>query len=582
MKKVTPPGTFDRTSALARLTSERFDLAVIGAGVTGAGVALDAASRGLKTALIEKGDFASGTSSKSSKLVHGGLRYLEQREFGLVYESLHERQRLLDNAPHLVEPQPFLIPLFGKGGVVDATIARTYSLALWLYDMTGGIRIGKRHKRISCAEAAAHMPTLRADRLAAGFIYYDARVDDARLALALARTAVIDHGAVAASYVRAGGLAKDASGRITGVEIDGPGVDEGSVVEALSVVNATGVWADEVRQLDEGSDPASIRPAKGIHVTVAHEKLPCDIAAVIPVRKDHRSIFVIPWAWGGQTYIGTTDTDYRGPLDDPECTPADVAYLLDAVNDYVSEPLTVADVTGTWAGLRPLVASGKRSRSARTADLSRRHFISASPTGMVTVTGGKLTTYRKMASDTVDTVIDVLGHRRLRCRTKNMRLRGAAGLDQLTAPGASERWGTTREVLDHLARRYGSESVAILDLCRDRPDLARQLVPGTPYLSAEAVFAVRAEMAQTLEDVLTRRTRALLLEHRATVDAAPTVADLMAGELGWDTAERDRQVKEFLDLADRLASAAGLPMGARPSEPSEVPASADLSMGDPR
>ena len=406
--------TFDRRASLARLGAESFDVLVIGGGITGAGVALDAAARGLKTAIVERDDWASGTSSKSSKLVHGGLRYLQQKEYRLVYENLAERQRLLVNAPHLVQELPFLIPLFGKDGVVNAGLAKAYSTALWLYDLTGGLRIGKRHRRVNHAEALGHFPSLRADRLVAAFIYYDARTDDARLTLALVRTAVLDHGAVAVNHMGVTGLVKDPSGRAAGAVLA-----DGTTVRAAAVVNAAGVWADDVRALDEAVHPDSIRPAKGIHVTVPSDRLPCDIAAVIPVSKDRRSIFVVPWE--GHTYIGTTDTDYTGPLEDPECTPDDVAYLLDAVNVATTSGLTTADITGTWAGLRPLV---KDAGSARTADLSRRHRVTTSASGVVSVMGGKLTTYRKMAADGVDAVVRSIGRGAGRSPTKRLAIRG--------------------------------------------------------------------------------------------------------------------------------------------------------------
>ena len=395
--------SFERGPALDRLARGTFDVLVIGGGMTGTGVALDAASRGLRVALVEKDDFASGTSSKSSKMAHGGLRYLQQREFRLVYENLAERQRLLDNAPHLITPLPFLIPLFGHEGVVSKTVARSYSWALWLYDLTGGYRIGKRHRRIGRHEALEHLPSLHTDRLVAGFLYYDARGDDARVALTLARTAALSFGAVAANYAPVDGFLHDEAGRVIGARVaprrmgDEPDRDPIDV-RANVVVNATGVWADEVRSLDEGDEPASLRPAKGIHITVPRSRLDCDIAAVIPVPKDKRSVFVVPWPEADLVYVGTTDTDYQGSLEDPECTPDDVDYLLDAVNGSTSAALTRADVTGVWAGLRPLLAPrGGRRISARTADLSRRHSVHTSASGVITVTGGKWTTYRKMA-----------------------------------------------------------------------------------------------------------------------------------------------------------------------------------------
>jgi glycerol-3-phosphate dehydrogenase len=518
---------FDRDQALARLATETFDVCVIGGGVTGAGVALDAAARGLRTCIVERDDWASGTSSKSSKLVHGGLRYLQQKEYRLVYENLHERQRLLENAPHLVHELPFLIPLFGKGGVVNATVAKAYSTALWLYDITGGWRIGKRHRRVSTDAALSHLPTLRADRVAAAFIYYDARTDDARLTLALVRTAVLDHGAVACNHIAVTSVTKE-HGRVSGVVLA-----NGSVVRARVVVNAAGVWADDVRSLDEGVHPDTIRPAKGIHVTVPASRLPCDIAAVIPVAKDRRSIFVVPW--GEDTYIGTTDTDYDGSFDDPECTPADIAYLLDAINAATTSALTPADITGTWAGLRPLV---KGAESERTADLSRRHRVSTSASGMVSITGGKLTTYRQMASDAVDAAVRVLGSGPRRSPTKRLRLRGAS-------PIAASAVAADPAVASHLIDRYGSEAPAVL---ATSPSLLTPLVPGLPYLGVEALWAVQEEMACTLEDVLARRTRAQLRDRDAVQAAAPAVAALIAPSLGWSASEIESQVSSYLSI----------------------------------
>ena len=276
-------GRFHRGEALGRLASERFDVLVIGGGITGRRRGPRRASRGLRTALVEKDDFASGTSSKSSKLIHGGLRYLQQHEYRLVYENLAERQRLLENAPHLVSPLPFLIPLFGRDGVVNRSVARVYLTALWLYDLTGGMRIGRRHEKVSRDQALAHMPTLRAERLVAGFLYWDARADDARLTLAVVRTAVLDHGAVAANHTRVTSLVTGPDGQVCGALVAPDGA-EPFEIRASVVVNAAGVWSDEVRALDEQRDPHSIRPAKGIHITVPNEAFPCDIAAVIPVQ----------------------------------------------------------------------------------------------------------------------------------------------------------------------------------------------------------------------------------------------------------------------------------------------------------
>ena len=544
---------------------------MIGGGITGAGVALDAASRGLRTALVERHDFASGTSSKSSKLVHGGLRYLQQRDFRLVYEALHERQRLLENAPHLVAPLPFLIPLFGRDGVVNKGMARAYATALTLYDVTGGLRIGRRHRRITRAEALSHLPTLRTDRLVAGFIYYDARADDARLTLAIARTAALDHGAVVANYLEVTGLVTDASGDVRGARVrstlPGDAASAEFEVRAGVVVNATGVWADEVRALEEPSHPHSIRPAKGIHVTVSRSNLPADIAAVIPVPKDRRSIFVVPWPDGDDVYLGTTDTDWDGPLDDPACLPGDVDYVLDAANGVVTRSLTHHDVTAVWAGLRPLLApAAGRHVSARTADLSRRHTVHVSPHGMITVTGGKLTTYRRMAEDTVDVAMKRLGSKApsgvRRCRTTRLAVRGSSGLEPLRQPAAAAGFGVDEDVFAALVGRHGGETPAVLELASGRPELLEPLVPGLPHLRVEALWAVHHEMAMTVDDVLERRTRSLSRRALAAAEAAPALAESLAAEWGRGRAGVAREAAAF---AERGPPRHG-PRRARPRE----------------
>jgi glycerol-3-phosphate dehydrogenase len=537
-------GGFERASSLRRLADEHFDVLVVGGGITGAGVALDAASRGLRTALVERDDFASGTSSKSSKLVHGGLRYLQQKEFSLVHEALYERQRLLENAPHLVHVLPFLVPVMQRGGLIDRRVARVLGTALWMYDLAGGWRIGKWHHRISVDTARAHMPTLDPARLASAYLYYDAQADDARLTLAIARSAA-DHGAAVVNHTELVGLVKDGA-RVSGARVrahDGNGsADDEIEVQARSVVNAAGVWADQVREIDEGADPASIRPAKGVHVTVPWSRVRNDIAAIIPVPNDRRSVFVVPW--GDTTYVGTTDTDYRGPVDDPTCTGDDVDYLLGALNSVLTEPVARADVIGTWAGLRPLLRGG----SPRTADLSRKHSVHASPSGVVTVTGGKLTTYRRMAADTVDAICEVVGVRAA-SRTKTLRLHGASGAPIPPEGGEEFGLGTVgmeASVREHLHGRYGSDAIAVARLVEKDPTLAAPLVEGQPYLRAEAVYAVREEMARTLDDVLSRRTRSRLFARDASADAAADTAALLAPELGWSDAERDRQIASYV------------------------------------
>jgi len=532
------PDRFSRPSVMARLDGAVYDVVVVGGGITGAGVALDAASRGLRVALFEKDDFASGTSSKSSKLIHGGLRYLQQGDVKLVYQALRERKRLRRNAPHLVRVLPFMIPILTKDGVVSKKIARALGSAMWMYDITGGWRIGRIHRRLSAKRAFSHLPTMDADRLSSAYLYFDAEADDARLCLTVLRTAA-DLGADIANRARIESIAAWGSEhRVTVVDtISGAR----HTVGARSVINAAGVWSDEVRTMDEGADPDTIRPAKGVHITVPWDKVRNDIAVVIPVPRDRRSLFVVPWIPNGDgtfrfTYVGTTDTDYGGSIEDPQCTRDDIDYVLAALNASVTTGVTRDDITGVWSGLRPLVKTTDNSKkSARTADLSRMHKVSVSSNGVVTVTGGKLTTYREMAEDAVDVVCERLGVR-TRSRTKRLALHGARSR------------ATPRTELDrHLDARHGSDSAAVARLITSDPTLAEPLVPGLPYVRAEAVHAVTAAMATSVDDVLTRRTRARLADRRASLAAAPAVADLIAPLLGWTTQQRDASLADFVE-----------------------------------
>jgi glycerol-3-phosphate dehydrogenase len=523
-----------------------YDVLVIGAGMTGAGVALDAASRGLKVALVDRGDIASGTSSKSSKMVHGGLRYLQQKEFRLVYENLRERQRLLENAPFLVRPLPFLIPLFAKNGVASKALVKGYSTALRIYDLSGGWRIGKRYRKITRDEALAHLPTLNVDHLVAGFLYMDARGDDARVALTLAKTAALDFGADVATYLRVESISYDQNGRVAQVRLHDANNETNIDVRVKSVVNATGVWADEIFSMAEQETSRRISPAKGVHVSVERHRLPADVAAVLSVPGDRRSIFVVPFEEAPYTFIGTTDTSYDGALDQPECTPDDVAYLLGAVNASTSSDLVASDVTGVWAGLRPLLAPAKGKRlSERTADLSRRHQVTDTHDGVIHITGGKWTTYRQMAEDAVDALrpyFDDLS----RVRTKSLRLHGVGA------------WRPTGDLEHHLYGRYGEEALRVLELIHADPSLGEPLIARQPYVGAEFVYAARDEMALNLEDLLMRRTRAYLHDARATVEASRSVALIVAPILGWDEQELERQVVSFGAMARREFSAAGL------------------------
>jgi glycerol-3-phosphate dehydrogenase len=408
--------------------------------------------------------------------------------------------------------------------------------------------------------------------LAPSYLYYDAQADDARLTLTIARTAATHYGATIANGVAVVEILKDDHGKARGARVRA-GASNGLAPEefdirAAAVVNAGGVWADEVRALDEAEHPHTIRPAKGVHITVPWSKVQNDIAAVIPVPKDKRSVFVVPW--GEFTYIGTTDTDYDGPLDDPQCTRDDIDYLLRAINGSVSSDITVDDVTGSWAGLRPLV---RDAGSSRTADLSRRHRVMRSASGVITITGGKLTTYREMAADTIDDVLEnVLGPARSadrgtppvlervqrHSRSKRLKLRGADGYDEILATAGSHPIAD-RRTIEHLANRFGGESRTLLAMIERDPTLAEPLVPGLPYLRAEAVFAARYEMVRTLDDVLARRTRARLLARDASGLAAPGVAALIAPDLGWDADEQARQVSTYRQSIEHERQAPQLP-----------------------
>ena len=540
------PRPFRRPESLSALDGGTFDVLVVGGGITGVGVALDAASRGWSTALVERHDFASGTSSKSSKLVHGGLRYLQQGDVRLVYEALRERKRLRRNAPHLVHVLPFMIPILTKDSVVSRKIARALGSAMWMYDLTGGWRIGRLHRRLRASSAFRHLPTMDRERLAAAYLYYDAEADDARLCLAVARTAA-EHGAVVANRCEV--VAIESTGETHNVRLRDTISGREFGATARVVINASGVWADDVRALDEKVHPDSIRPAKGVHLTVPWEKVRNDIAVVIPVPRDRRSLFVVPWIANGDgtfryTYIGTTDTDYTGPVDDPQCTRDDINYVLDALNASVTTGVTVNDVTGVWAGLRPLVKPDANAPAGRTADLSRRHKVATSQSGVVSVTGGKLTTYREMAEDAVNAAEKILGQHR-RCRTKSLPLHGASGSRDSSTPLST-----------HLDGRHGSAAAEVQALIAADPSLGRPLVDGLPYLRAEAVYAAMHEMATSVEDILSRRTRALLLDRTATERAAAAVADLVAPVLGWDDREKQEQTEQFLAVCRRETEAA--------------------------
>ncbi len=611
---------FERESALIRLQTESFDLLIIGGGITGAGVALDAASRGLKVALIERNDFASGTSSKSSKLVHGGLRYLQHGDVSLVYEALYERQRLLRNAPHLVKPLPFVIPVFtSKRAALAKSATAAISSALWMYDLTGGVRIGKFHSRLSSDAVHSYLPSLNANRISSGFLYYDASADDARLTLEVLETAVLRYGAIAANYTEAIGMNHDTSGNITSVTVRSrifdhayytdptpsvaphtltgngtppattakansspdttakPGTPDTSTkrtpsatlvneqkndqiefeIRAKVIINATGAWVDAIQSLDSNHHQHTVRPAKGIHISFDTSKLPLKAAGVLPVKSDRRNIFIIPWEDAPYAYVGTTDTDWDGSIDDPQCTPDDITYLLDAINHYLNTPLHSTDITATWAGVRPLLnKEHHNSKQARTADLSRHHSVVDSGSGLITVTGGKLTTYRKMAKDAVDKAISHLHNTNAvtqRSYTKNIRIIGSedpSALQELHQDTTQALLGLSPETTTHLINRYGTNAPALIDLATSYPGSLEPIVPQMPYLIIEAIWAVQKEMACTVEDILARRMRMSFMDTAATRQAAATMSNILAAAWNRDLADVQRDVELFIRSLD--------------------------------
>ena len=531
-----------RGAALARLGSETFDLLVIGGGINGAGIARDAAMRGLRTALVEHADFASGTSSRSSKLIHGGFRYLEQGDVRLVLEACRERERLRRLAPHLVRPQEFIFPVYEDGPVGRFKLAA----GLWAYDLMAGLWNVHRHRMLSARATRKAEPALRTEGLRGAGRYWDCRTDDARLVLETILAAGRE-GAVAVSYARVAALLKE-DGRLAGARlVDRLGGGEVSV-RARVVVNATGPWVDAVAVLDAPAPPR-LRLTKGVHVLVPRARVGNRAAVVLHAVKDGRVMFVIPWQ--EQTLVGTTDTDHEGGPDVPAVVEAaDVSYLLETVNHYFpAARLSRADVTSAFAGLRPLIAPPAGAAVAPSS-VSREEEIFASPSGLISIAGGKLTTHRLVAAAVVERVIDALrrgGERRRfgRSRTGTVPLPGGtAPPDSVAAAVLSHDGnGLAPPVIGHLADRYGSRVGELLHRVAADRRLADPIVPTLPDPRAEVLEAVEREGALTVEDVLRRRTQISLREETEGVRVAGEVAALMAGPLGW-TPEAARAAAE--------------------------------------
>jgi len=525
-------GPEQRRDALARMASETLDILVIGGGVTGAGAALDAATRGLAVGLVEARDYASGTSSRSSKLIHGGLRYLEQRNFALVREALRERSLLLQRlAPHLVRPVPFLFPLTHRGW------QRAYiGAGVLLYDTLGGARAVPRHRHLTRRGALRLAPALRPETLTGGIQYYDAQVDDARHTMTVARTAA-HYGAAVANSARVIGFLREGE-RVTGVRVRDLETGSELDVHAREVINATGVWTDDIQELVGGRGRFQVRASKGIHLVVSRDRIHADTGIIM--RTERSVLFVIPW--GRHWLIGTTDTDWNLDKAHPAASRADIDYLLQHINTIFTTPVTHQDVEGVYAGLRPLLAG----ESEATSKLSREHRVAHPVAGLTVIAGGKYTTYRVMAKDAVDAATRAIGNVPPSC-THDIPLLGASGYQARTnaRERIADQAGLHAARVEHLLGRYGSLTDELLDLVAKEPQLGQPIPGAEDYLLAEARYAASHEGALHLDDILTRRTRISIETWDRGLAAAAPVARLVAPVLGWDDAAADREIEHY-------------------------------------
>ncbi len=527
-----------REDAMARMTEQELDILVVGGGVVGAGSALDAVTRGLTTAIVEARDWASGTSSRSSKLIHGGLRYLEMLDFGLVREALKERGLLINRiAPHLVRPVSFLYPLqhrFWERPYVGAGIALYDTMAI-----TSGTAHGlDHHRHLTRKHALREAPCLRPDSLTGAIQYSDAQVDDARHTLTVVRTAA-SFGALAANAVQVVGFLRQGE-RVTGATVKDTETGRTFEVRAKQVINATGVWTDDTQGLADTRGQFHVRASKGIHLVVPRDRLQSNTGIIL--RTEKSVLFIIPW--GRHWIIGTTDTDWSLEKAHPAASATDIDYLLEHVNAVIQSPLTREDVEGVYAGLRPLLTGESES----TSKLSREHVVGHPVPGLVVVAGGKYTTYRVMAADAVDEAVRGLDARVPDSCTDQVPLLGADGYRALwnQRRGLAASTGVHVARIEHLLNRYGSAVHDLLTLLREKPSLASPLPGADDYLQVEALYAVTHEGARHLDDVLARRTRISIEAWDRGVAAAPTVAGLMADPLNWDEEQKQREIKHYL------------------------------------
>ncbi|ATL70093.1 glycerol-3-phosphate dehydrogenase/oxidase [Nocardia terpenica] len=532
-----------RAAALNSLGDTEIDVLVIGGGVVGAGSALDAAARGLSVTLVEARDFAAGTSSRSSKLIHGGLRYLEQLDFWLVREALKERKLLLRKlAPHLVHPISFLFPLQHRWErpYIGAGVA--------LYDTMGGAGAVPMHRHLSRTRALELAPALRPDAMTGAIRLFDGQVDDARHTMTIARTAA-QHGATVLTRTKVTGLLR-AGQRVIGAYVTDLETGREYTVRARRVISATGVWTDEMNKLTGVEFPFHVRTSKGVHILVPRERL--DLDTGLMMRTEKSVLFVIPW--GRHWIIGTTDTDWSLDKDHPSASAADIRYILDHVNALLREPLTEADIVGTYAGLRPLLSGAS---SSDTTKLSREHAVAEPVPGLFVIAGGKYTTYRVMAADVVDAAVQGLGRAVAPSVTEHLPLLGAVGYHELLADAAAVAKDADLPVatVQRLLGRYGSAIHDLFELIARNPELRAALPGAADTLAAEVVYAVTHEGALHLDDILTRRTRMSIELADRGVAAAPEIARLIAPHLGWDEATTEREVTRYRDrVAAELAA----------------------------
>ena len=516
----------ERDAALQSLHAHEgaWDFIIAGGGATGLGCAIEAASRGYDTLLLEMHDFAKATSSRSTKLVHGGVRYLQQGNVSLVLEALQERGLLQENAPHLVRNLAFVVPNY------DWWEGPFYGIGMKVYDMLAGRQNFGRSEHISRDDTLDHLPTLEPDGLRGGVIYYDGQFDDARLAVNMAQT-FVEQGGTALNYFKVTDLTKDDDGAVNGVVATDQETGETYTMEAGAVINATGIFTDSLRKMDDPSAQDTLRPAQGTHIVLDRSFLPGDAAIMIPKTDDGRVLFAIPWK--DRVVVGTTDEEVPGPDLEPRPMPDELEFLVKHAGRYLVKEPTYDDVLSAFAGIRPLVTDPSNPSAGDTSEISREHVLHISKNHLVTISGGKWTTYRKMAEDTIDQaalIADVELHPSV---TEHLHIHG---------------WHEHAEQFDDLAH-YGSDAVAVRGLMRDRPELKEQLDDRLPMRAAQVVWGARHEMARSVEDILARRTRSILLDAQASIDVAPRVAELMADELGYDEAWQEEQVDAYTELA---------------------------------